>query len=163
MNTLLNTVELFLIYSKLNINHHKCRTISIGTRNNQRISLHKQFTIQGNQLPVIDLDQGIEYLGIIISNNRSMRMKSAEEITVKSKRNIEKLDSTPLRFNQKIDAIKKFIISSLIYILMNGDTLWRCTVFLVYARKLKKISLYIILQEIHRKRKNEDEATFILL
>ena len=121
METLLNTVELFLNYSKLNINHTKCRTISIGERNGQRISLQTQFTLMGNQLPDIGLDDGVEYLGTVVSNNRSKRMKSAEELVITAIRNIEKLDVVPLRFNQKVDAIKRFIIPSLDYILTNGE------------------------------------------
>ena len=121
MKTLLNTVELFLNYSKLNINHLKCKTISIGNRNNQRVSLHTQFALSGNQLPIVDLDDGVEYLGMMISNNRSKRMKSTEELVIKAIKDIEKLDATPLRFNQKIDAIKRFIVPSLDYIITNGE------------------------------------------
>lgn len=121
MNDLLKVVENFLSYSKLRINHNKCRITSIGNRDNKRVTLDSQFQIGGTPLPSTNLDDGIEYLGTCISNNRSKRLKSAEESVVAAIRNIERLDNVPLRFNQKVDAIKRFIIPSLDHMMTNGE------------------------------------------
>ena len=122
MERLLKELELFLRYSKLNVNNGKCRTLSIGHRNNMRVELQHTFMLNDIELPRIDLSEGTEYLGIMLSNNKPLRFKSAEEIVHTAIKQINKLESLPFRFNQRIDAVKRFIIPSLDYILSNGET-----------------------------------------
>ena len=66
----------------------------------------------------------------MLSNNKALRFKSVEEVANKAINQIEKLSTLPLRINQKIDAIRKFIIPSLDYILTNAE---------IYQRTINRI------------------------
>lgn len=121
MNRLIRVVEQFMQYTKFKVNASKCLSLSIGYRNGKRVRLEETFKINGQVLPVANMNEGIDYLGVMVSNNRKQRWISAEEVFIEQIQNLKQLARVPFRFNQKIEAIKRFITPSLDYALTNGE------------------------------------------
>ena len=115
----LNIVEEFLRYSKIQVNANKCHTISYVYRDRKRIYEEEPFIIANENIPVSNLAESIEYLGIDATTTNKIRKHGAMAAVEKMCNLIRKIGDSTLSLNQKIYAIKTFAIPQLDYILIN--------------------------------------------
>ena len=115
----LNIVNSFLEYAKVMVNTNKCHTMSYVYRDRRRYYEVEPFQIAGEDIPVSDLSQSIEYLGTDVTSTNKIRKHGAMEAVNETKRLIKKIGESMLSLNQKIYAIKTFAIPQLDYVLTN--------------------------------------------
>ena len=115
----LNIVNNFMNYAKVTVNTNKCHTMSYVFRNNRRYYEDAPFQIAGDNIPVCDLSESIEYLGTDATATHMIRKHGAMKAIDETKRLINKIGESVLSLNQKIYAIKTFAIPKLDYILTN--------------------------------------------
>ena len=121
MNILLEIVERFTAYSRLVINTHKCHSLSYIIGETGRITDTEPFMINHNEVPLDDLSHSIEYLGTAATASISVRYKGTEE-TIESVKNLaSKVLNSQLKVNQKLDALRRFVIPCLDYTLTEGN------------------------------------------
>ena len=112
-------VEEFLNYSKVMVNTNKCHTLAYVYRNRERLYEDEPFTIAGDNIPVSNLAESVEYLGIDAATTNNIRKNGALSGITKTIELIEKIGKSMLTLNQKVYAIKTFAIPQLDYILIN--------------------------------------------
>ena len=122
MNNLINIVDKFCDYTNMQIQPNKCRTFNYINHNDRRFSAITNFKIKNNLIPFVNLSGGITYLGITTALLKSTRMKAANYKISKALEDIGNICSSPLKWNQMVDAIKRFILPSLDYAFANGTT-----------------------------------------
>ena len=115
----LNIVDNFMKYAKVTVNTSKCHTMSYVIRNCRRVYEEAPFQIAGDDIPVCDLSEKIEYLGTDAATTNRIRKHGAMEAIEDTKRLISKIGESLLSLNQKIYAIKTFAIPKLDYVLTN--------------------------------------------
>ena len=115
----LNIVNSFLNYAKVMVNTNKCHTMSYVYRNKRRYYEEEPFQIAGENIPVSDLSQSVEYLGTDATTTSRIRKHGAMQAVNDTKRLIKKIGASMLSLNQKIYAIKTFAIPQLDYVLTN--------------------------------------------
>jgi len=121
MNILLEIVERFTAYSRLVINTHKCHSLSYIIGETGRITDTEPFMINHNEVPLDDLSHSIEYLGTAATASICVRYKGTEE-TIESVKNLaSKVLNSQLKVNQKLDALRRFVIPCLDYTLTEGN------------------------------------------
>ena len=119
LQTNLNIVEEFLRYAKVTVNTNKCHTMSYIYRNKKRYYEEEPFQIAGENIPVSDLSESIEYLGTDATTTNRIRKHGVLAGIEKMKNLVVKIAQSMLTLNQKIYAIKTFAIPQLDYILTN--------------------------------------------
>ena len=115
----LDIVDEYLRYAKVMVNTNKCHTMSYVYRNRKRCYEEEPFTIAGENIPVSNLAESIEYLGTDVTTSNKIRKHGVEDTINKVKNLIKQISSSKLMLNQKIYAIKTFAIPKLDYILTN--------------------------------------------
>ena len=121
MAGLLDIVERFVAYARLTINPQKCRSLSYILGREGRCSDIHPFFINRVAIPLTDLSKGIEYLGSSAAATICIRYKGTEETIESAKILIDKIMKSQLKVNQKIDAIKRFVIPTMDYTLTEGN------------------------------------------
>ena len=115
METLLQTVEYFCDFSHLKLAPHKCLCLALTNEDLPTFSIH------GQQVQTMSMKESMRYLGCPISGWKSTRQKGTSRRIQEVTTNIETIIRSDLAFNQKLDAIKKFIIPTLDFALITSD------------------------------------------
>jgi hypothetical protein len=121
MAALLKTVEDFTQYSRLAVNAKKCRSISYILANKRRIVDEHTFSIHGEQIPGTNLAEWTDYLGTAAATTLQTRMKGTEEALWTASQLIDKIQKSGLKLNQKLDAMRRFVIPTLNGTLTEGS------------------------------------------
>ena len=121
MIALLNEVNNFIRYSKLEINVKKCHSASYILQEGHRVSDSEPFTFNNNNIPNHNLSEWVEYLGTAAATTINIRRKSTEATLTDANNLVDLIFNSPLRINQMIDAVKRFVIPSLDYTLTEGS------------------------------------------
>ena len=95
----------------------KCAITSYILRNNKRVQSNTIFKINNIIINHIPLLKFKEYLGAPIARSHEIKLKSSIKLIENTKLKIQKLMVSGLRINQKIDAIRRFIIPSFDYLM----------------------------------------------
>ena len=109
----------FIKYAKVTVNTNKCHTMSYVYRYGKRYYEDEPFQIAGENIPVNDLSESIEYLGTDTTTTNRIRKHGVRAGVENTKNLIRKIAQSMLTLNQKIYAIKTFAIPQLDYILTN--------------------------------------------
>jgi hypothetical protein len=118
---MLQTLESFTAWAKMEVNQSKCETASyIIDRNDHRRSLAEGVRFRGQEIPNLTISQSMKYLGVAASPHADIRMKSARTKIAEMNGLAEKIMGSNLLTVQKIDAMKTFVLPSLDYVLMNS-------------------------------------------
>ena len=115
LNEMLKTMEIFCRYAHLKINANKCGIYSYLLENNRRVSTNTEFKIFNELIPNIHLLTLKEYLGAPIARSHVTKMLHSEAILKDISNKLVLIGESCLRFNQKLDAIRRFIIPCLDY------------------------------------------------
>ncbi|OHT00118.1 hypothetical protein TRFO_08113 [Tritrichomonas foetus] len=115
LDNMLCTLESFCDYSCLKINAAKCGIYTYILDNNRRVSTDTIFHIFGQEIPKIQLLSLKEYLGAPIARSHVVKMVHSNALIQEITNKINLIDGSPLRLNQKLDAVRRFIIPSLDY------------------------------------------------
>ena len=121
MNDLLNEVSCFINYAKLEINAEKCHSVSYTLVEGHRVSDTSQFSINGKNIPNHNLSEWVEYLGTAAATTLNIRRKGTDEAIIQANELVDQIFDSPLKINQMIDAVKRFVIPSLDYVLTEGS------------------------------------------
>ena len=134
MENMLKTVEEYCEIFKLKIAPQKCKSLSYIYNNGARTTLNECFKINNEEIPNHSLFEHIEYLGAPIAINRNNKKQHSQIKINKVKQEINQVVSSPLKFNQIIDAIKRIITPQLDFEMLNG---------LCSMKELRKLDSYI--------------------
>ena len=115
----LDIVDSFLKYAKIQVNANKCHTISYVYRDRKRIYEEEPFSIANEFIPVSNLAESVEYLGIDATTTNKIRKHGAMAAVEKMCNLVKKIGESSLALNQKLYAIKTFAIPQLDYVLIN--------------------------------------------
>ena len=119
LQTNLNIVDEFLRYAKVTVNTNKCHTMSYVYRDRKRYYEEEPFQIAGEDIPVSNLAESIEYLGTDATTTNRIRKHGVLAGIERMKDLVKQIANSMLTLNQKIYAIKTFAIPQLDYILTN--------------------------------------------
>jgi tRNA G10 N-methylase Trm11 len=117
MEALLKTVEDFTQYCRLAVNAKKCKFISYIIANKRRIVDEHTFSINGEPIPGANFAEWTDYIRTATSTTLQTRMKETEEALSTTSKLIENIQKLVLKLNKKLDAMRRFAISTLDYIL----------------------------------------------
>ena len=115
LKNILETVDVFCNYAKLKINVKKCGIYSYMLNNNRRVSSNESFKLNNQEIPKIQLLTLKEYLGAPIARSYVVKMIHSDSLIKSTLNKITLIQQSHLKLNQKIDAIKRFIIPSFDY------------------------------------------------
>lgn len=79
------------------------------------------FTIRGREVRSINMNESMRYLGCPISDWKASRQKGTHQRIEEVRTNIEVILDSNLAINQKLDAIKKFVLPTLDFALITSD------------------------------------------
>ncbi|XP_026476640.1 uncharacterized protein T26G10.4-like [Ctenocephalides felis] len=117
-------------WSGLQFNTRKCATLHVDGKQHRAITT--TFSLNGETMKTLDMDQSYEYLGIPTG---FQSFSSADEVIRAMRRHAEQLNNSLLAPWQKVDALNTFIMPQLQFHLRNGKTtkklLW------IYDREVK--------------------------
>ena len=88
--------------------------------NGVRTTLNECFKINNEEIPNHSLFGHVEYLGAPIAINRNNKKQHSQIRINKIKQEINQVISSPLKFNQMIDAIRRIITPQLDFEMLNG-------------------------------------------
>ena len=106
----------------MKVNPTKCSTWSYIHGDDGSNRANTNFKISNEAIPIVQLYEGIPYLGIISAIQKSFRGKIANIKIEKVKSMIMKICSSSLKITQKFDAIKRIILPKLDFEMANGYT-----------------------------------------
>jgi hypothetical protein len=124
MTELLATLETFCENSLMEVNPSKCVPVSSvwfleggGVRGSTRAA----FVYKGVELPKLGIQQSSKYLGIPIGGHKHYRCLPTRETLTVMREQLEKIFRSPLLLPQKIDALQRFVLPKVDYLLQSGD------------------------------------------
>jgi hypothetical protein len=119
---MLRTPEDFTRWSMMEVNLAKCATASymIDTQR-YRCTLADNLMLGEQRIPNLTMAQSLKYLSTAVSARRTVKREAAEAKIIDMKIRIQKIMESPLKINQKINAIKRFVLPSLDSTMLNGD------------------------------------------
>lgn len=109
------TLERFCRYAGMRLAEEKCSVISYIQQNGRRVQDGLPFKMNGIEIQSIPIMKFTEYLGAPISRMTNVRFKHSISIVDEAKWKLNQLMTSPLRTNQKLDVIRRFIIPSFDY------------------------------------------------
>ena len=121
MQRLIEIVERFSTYACLSINASKCKSMSYVQSLNGRVFDEVPFFISGDRVEPVTLADSVRYLGAASAASVCIRRQGAEETVSEVIELLEKIAASPLKLNQKLDAIRRFIIPRMDYPLTQGS------------------------------------------
>ena len=128
MENILRTVDEFCRWSKMKLAPQKCHCIHYAFEKGERIGNIEPFHIGYEEdgvtrgtIEIGKIDSTLEYLGINIGFWGRVRKRQMKDTINKLKSDCEKVMESPLTFSQKIDCLKKRILTQLDYALLNGN------------------------------------------
>ena len=121
MNNILKVCDWFFKYSNLVLAASKSCSVGYIWEHQSRCSLKTPFKIGEVEIPFVNLDTSIKYLGTPVAARKITKLKSSEAYCNKFKVKALKIFNSDLRITQKIHAIKTFVFPTLDFILENGQ------------------------------------------
>ena len=121
MENLLRTCEAFCAYSGMVLAPSKSCSFGYLYKDRRRCGLSQSFTINNEEIPYVDLDDSIRYLGTPIAARKVAKLKSSADLITKFQSKAMQIFNSDLLIVQKIHAFKTFLIPSLDFILQNGQ------------------------------------------
>ena len=120
MNSLLRLTEEFCEYAQLTVNVQKCRSLTYIVQHRSRSTISTEFRVRGEAIPAVSLEGTFEYLGAAIGVVGTRRMRTRLRLLEKIEEDVTLIASSPLKDNQVVDAIRRFILPRAEYSLMSG-------------------------------------------
>jgi hypothetical protein len=119
---MLEVLEDFVDWSKIEVNMKKCATASyLKDMNRHRCSLAANLNFKGQLIPNLTLARLLKYLGTAIAPRRTVKLEATEAKLTEMKIRLKKIIESPLLVVQKIDATKTFVSPMLDFMMLNGD------------------------------------------
>jgi hypothetical protein len=119
---MLEVLETFVGWSRMEVNVNKCATASyMLDANRHRCTLAENLTFKGETIPSLTLAESLKYLGTAIAARRRLKITAAESKLTEMRVRLKKILESPLLIVQKIDAIKTFLLPTIDFMLLNGD------------------------------------------
>ena len=121
MKFLINTTENFMKWSQMQINPAKCTCASyLMNDQRRRCSLEKLY-INNQEIQCLTLAESTRYLGSPLASNSRTRMKANEIHVKETEVLLEKVKASRLTINQKLHALKTFVIPHLDFRFLNTE------------------------------------------
>ena len=120
MNNLLRLTEEFCEYAQLTVNAQKCRSLTYIVQQRSRSTISTEFRVRGEAIPAVSLEGTFEYLGAAIGVVGTRRMRTRLRLLEKIEEDVTLIASSPLKDNQVVDAVRRFILPRAEYSLMSG-------------------------------------------
>jgi hypothetical protein len=119
---MLNGLAHFTKWSKMEVNVKKCSTSSYLLDSfGHRCSLTQNLKFQHQDIPNLDIDESMKYLGSAVAARRNVKLKSVQAKFNEARALVQKIIRSPLSTVQKIDAVKTFVIPKFDFSMLNGD------------------------------------------
>jgi hypothetical protein len=122
MKEILKSLELFTVWSKMDVNVKKCATASyMLDQEGHRCTLNQNLRFMGQDIPNLPLDQSLKYLGTAVAARRNVKLRSTAAVFDEMKTLVYKVIRSPLKTVQKISAVKTFVIPRFDFMMLNGE------------------------------------------
>jgi hypothetical protein len=122
IQAMLETLEAFTKWAKMEINVNKCTTASyLLDQQHHRCSLTECFKFNNQDIPNLTLHQSMKYLGTAVAARRNIKLQATYQKFHEMKSLVHKILNSQLLIVQKIDAIKTFVIPCFDFLMLNGD------------------------------------------
>jgi hypothetical protein len=118
---MLDTLEAFTRWARMEVNNRKCETSSyiIDDRGHRR-SLRNALRYRGEEIPNLTFAQSMKYLGVAVGAHQTIKFKAVKQKFREMRELVDKIMYSVLLTVQKVDAVKTFVLPSLDYQLLNG-------------------------------------------
>ena len=127
MRNLIRTTEEFMKWSLMTINPAKCTCASYMFNQHRRRCAIDELHINDTPIQCLSLAESCRYLGSPLAANARARMKATAIHVTETEVLLEKVTSSPLTINQKLHAIKTFVIPHLDFRFLNTEVSTRAT------------------------------------
>jgi hypothetical protein len=122
IEVMLEVLEDFVRWSKMEVNAKKCATASyLIDQNQHRCSLAENLRFRGQVIPNLTLGESLKYLGTAVAARRTVKLEAVEAKLTEMKIRLKKVMESQLLIVQKIDAVKTFLLPTLDFMMLNGD------------------------------------------
>jgi hypothetical protein len=122
LQEMLQTLEEFTEWSRMEVNTKKCTTASyMLDRMRHRCALRANLKFRGQQIPNLTMTQSMRYLGTAVAARRTVKLESVRGKIIEMKERLKRIMGSKLAVIQKIDAIKTFLLPSMDFIMLNGE------------------------------------------
>jgi hypothetical protein len=122
IEAMLETLDEFVRWSRMEVNVKKCSTASyLIDTNGYRCSLAENLRFQGQVIPNLILAESLKYLGTAVAARRTVKLQAVEAKLTEMKIRLMKIMESPLLIVQKIDAVRTFLLPTLECMMLNGD------------------------------------------
>jgi hypothetical protein len=122
VRSMLEVLERFVDWSRMEVNVKKCATASsLRDMNKHRCSLLENLEFKGQPILTLTLVQSLKYLGTAVAARRTVKLEAAEAKLTKMKVRLMKIMESPLLTVQKIDAVKIVVLPTLDFMMLKGD------------------------------------------
>lgn len=115
LEQMIKTVERFCNYSDMKLAECKCTVTSYILHEGRRVQDANPFKINNVDIINSPILQFVDYLGAPLSRMTKIRLKHSTPIVNEIKWKLNQLMNAPLRINQKMDVIRRFIVPSFDY------------------------------------------------
>lgn len=99
----------------MEITELKCAMLSYILKNGRRVQDAEPVYINHIAIPSITMLRFAEYLGAPLNRSKVVKLKHSEQLIEEISWKLKQLNESPLRINQKNDAIRRFIIPAFDY------------------------------------------------
>jgi uncharacterized C2H2 Zn-finger protein len=118
---MLDTLEAFTRWARMEVNNKKCETSSyIIDDQGHRRSIAEALRFRGEEIPNLTFAQSMKYLGVAVGAHQTIKFKAVKPKFRAMRDLLDKVMNSGLLTVQKIDAVKTFVLPSLDYPLLNG-------------------------------------------
>jgi hypothetical protein len=122
IKSMLCSSQFFKKWANMEVNVKKCTTASYLFDNQRhRCSLTEPFTFHNQDIPHINLDQSLRYLGTAVAARKNVKLHVTNAKFDEMTSLVKKIIDSPLLTVQKIDAINTFVIQYFDFLLLNGE------------------------------------------
>jgi hypothetical protein len=122
IKAMLEVLERFVNWSRMEVNAKKCATASYMIDSNyHRSSLAETLKFKNQEIPNLTLAQSLKYLGTAVAPRRRVKLEAIEAKLTEVRVRLQKIMESPLLTVQKIDAVKTFLLPTLDFAMLNGD------------------------------------------
>lgn len=115
LERMIYTLERYCRYANMKLAEDKCSVTSYVQMNGRRVQDANPFKINGIEIRSVPIMKFTEYLGAPISRMTKVKLKHSMVLVDEIKWKLNQLMTSPLRTNQKLDVIRRFIIPAFDY------------------------------------------------
>jgi hypothetical protein len=124
LEEMLKILREFCEYAHMAVNAKKCCVISsMVNGEGRRQAIERKFAYGGEELPSLETEQSTLYLGSPVGGSRKERAKPAKVRLAAMRDDILKICNSDLITVQKLDALKKFVMPMVDFLLYSGDAI----------------------------------------